>query len=83
MSKLIRKMIPRILKICIDLLGFHTSETFIVHYWLFILFAGTILIFFFLSTELGNLVKVATVLSFLTAPFYAILNYKLMCSIKV
>ncbi len=53
------------------------------HYWLFILFAGTILIFFFLSAELGNLVKVATVLSFLTAPFYAILNYKLMCSIKV
>ena len=53
------------------------------HYWLFILFAGTILIFFFLSAELGNLVKVATVLSFLTAPFYAILNYKLMCSTKV
>ncbi|WP_179343887.1 Nramp family divalent metal transporter [Winogradskyella ursingii] len=48
--------------------------------WLGILFLGTIIIFFFLSAELGSLVKVATVLSFLTAPFYAILNYKLMTS---
>jgi Mn2+/Fe2+ NRAMP family transporter len=47
-------------------------------FWLFTLFLGTILIFFFLSAELGSLVKVATVLSFLTAPFYAIINYKLM-----
>lgn len=49
-------------------------------YWLFILFIGTIFIFFFLSSELGILVKVATVLSFLTAPFYAIANYKLITS---
>ncbi len=49
-------------------------------YWLFALYIGTLLIFFFLSTELGALIKIATVLSFLTAPFYAILNYKLMCS---
>lgn len=52
-------------------------------YWLFILFAGTLLIFFFLSTELLILIKVATVLSFLTAPFYAIANYKLITSSHV
>ena len=52
-----------------------------LHYffWLFILFLGTIIIFFFLNSELGFLVKLATILSFLTAPFYAISNYKLMC----
>ena len=49
-------------------------------YWLFILFIGTVFIFFFLSSELGSLVKLATVLSFLTAPFYAIANYKLISS---
>ena len=47
-------------------------------HWLLVLFLGSIIIFFFLSAELGNLVKFATVLSFLTAPFYAIINYKLM-----
>ena len=48
--------------------------------WLATLFLGTLIIFFFLSAELGTLVKTATVLSFLTAPFYAIVNYKLMSS---
>ncbi|WP_299113225.1 Nramp family divalent metal transporter [uncultured Winogradskyella sp.] len=50
------------------------------NFWLAILFLGTLIIFFFLSAELGTLVKTATVLSFLTAPFYAIINYKLMSS---
>ncbi len=49
-------------------------------YWLLVLFLGTILIFFFLNSELGSLVKIATILSFLTAPFYAILNYRLITS---
>ena len=30
--------------------------------------------------NMGLLVKIATILSFLTAPFYAILNYKLITS---
>ncbi|MDO1501411.1 Nramp family divalent metal transporter [Winogradskyella maritima] len=51
--------------------------------WLFALVAGCILIFFLFSSELGQLVKIATILSFLTAPFYAILNYKLMRSKNV
>ena len=48
--------------------------------WIALLFFGTITIFFFLSSELGFLVKTATVLSFLTAPFYAIANFKLITS---
>ena len=48
--------------------------------WILILTIGTIIIFFFLNSEMGLLVKVATILSFLTAPFYAIINYKLMSS---
>ena len=38
------------------------------------------LIFYFLLSEMGALVEIATVLSFITAPFYAILNYKLVTS---
>ena len=48
--------------------------------WLALLFLGTLIIFFFLSSELGILVETATILSFLTAPFYAIANYKLITS---
>lgn len=48
--------------------------------WILILTVGTIIIFFFLNSEMGLLVKIATILSFLTAPFYAIINYKLMSS---
>ncbi len=48
--------------------------------WILILTVGTIVIFFFLNSEMGLLVKIATILSFLTAPFYAIINYKLMSS---
>lgn len=49
-------------------------------FWLFALTLGTTLIFFFLSSEMGLLIKIATVLSFLTAPFYAIANYILISS---
>ncbi|WP_347924603.1 Nramp family divalent metal transporter [Pontimicrobium sp. SW4] len=48
--------------------------------WIFILAVGTIVIFFVFASEMGLLVEVATVLSFLTAPFYAIVNYKLISS---
>lgn len=46
--------------------------------WMLILTAGTLTIFFFFASEMGLLVKIATILSFLTAPFYAIVNYKLL-----
>ena len=47
---------------------------------LILLIIGTIFIFFFFLSEMGTLIKIATILSFLTAPFYAIMNYLLMCS---
>lgn len=48
--------------------------------WIGILILGTVSIFFFLGSEMGLLIKVATIISFLTAPFYAIINYKLISS---
>ena len=49
-------------------------------YWLFFLVIGTISIFFNFNSEMGTLVKVATIVSFITAPFYAIINYILISS---
>ena len=70
---------PRVMERTTSLLTNNkSSNTYI--YWLITLFIGTVFIFFFLSSELGRLVKLATVLSFLTAPFYAIANYKLISS---
>lgn len=48
--------------------------------WLILLVIGTTLIFFFLASEMGLLIKIATILSFLTTPFYAIANYRLISS---
>ena len=50
------------------------------NYWIIILISGTIFIFFFYLSEMGSLIKIATVLSFLTAPIYAIMNYLLIFS---
>ena len=49
-------------------------------FWLIILSLGTICIFLLLLDEMGTLVQIATVLSFVTAPFYAYLNLKLVTS---
>jgi Mn2+/Fe2+ NRAMP family transporter len=49
-------------------------------FWIGLLCIGTISIFLFLASEMGILIKVATVLSFLTAPFFAIINYILISS---
>lgn len=49
-------------------------------FWILTLVFGTIIIFFAFASEMGLLVKIATILSFLTAPFYAIINYKLISS---
>ena len=48
--------------------------------WLIVLIIGCIGIFFLFLSEMGSLVKIATILSFLTAPFYALMNYILICS---
>ncbi len=70
---------PRAMHRTLELLSGKRSEKG-YYIWLFILAAGTIAIFFFFASEMGLLVKVATILSFLTAPFYAILNYRLISS---
>jgi Mn2+/Fe2+ NRAMP family transporter len=48
--------------------------------WLILLILGTAIVFFFFLSEMGSLIKIATILSFLTAPFYAIMNYLVFCS---
>lgn len=49
-------------------------------FWLVLLSMGTIAIFIWLASEMGLLIKIATILSFITAPFYALINYKLISS---
>lgn len=49
-------------------------------FWIALLTIGTISILLFFISEMGLLIKIATILSFITAPFYAIVNYKLISS---
>ncbi|GLB52078.1 membrane protein [Neptunitalea chrysea] len=48
--------------------------------WIVILTLGTMAIFIFFLSEMKVLVQIATILSFITAPFYAIANFKLITS---
>lgn len=48
--------------------------------WLILLTLGTCAIFLFFASEMGFLVQIATVLSFLTAPLYAAANLHLVTS---
>lgn len=48
--------------------------------WVLILVLGTMCIFMFFLSEMSLLVQIATILSFITAPFYAIANYRLITS---
>lgn len=59
---------------------FKNGSRFNYVFWISILSVGTVCIFLFLASEMGILIKIATVLSFITAPFYAIINYKLISS---
>ena len=70
---------PRTMSRTTQLLTKNSNKNYYFH-WLSILAIGTMLIFYFLLSEMGTLVEIATVLSFITAPFYAILNYKLVTS---
>lgn len=56
------------------------GKKIIFNYWFWILFlgVGTFVILNYFMNNMGVLVKIATILSFLTAPFYAILNYFLI-----
>ena len=70
---------PRVMSKTIQLLFKQKNKDFYT-LWITILALGTCLIFLFLLSEMGLLIQIATVLSFITAPFYAILNYSLVTS---
>ena len=65
---------PRAMSTAADLLGVKSMFKSYL-FWLILLIVGTCIILFFFVSEMGLLIKVATILSFLTAPFYAICNY--------
>ncbi len=69
---------PRAMSITSQLLFKHQKDQYL--HWIIALALGTSLIFFFLLSEMGLLVQIATVLSFITAPLYALLNYRLVIS---
>ena len=48
--------------------------------WILIISILTMIIFVFFESEMGTLIKIATILSFITAPIYAIMNYSLINS---
>ncbi|WP_334057387.1 Nramp family divalent metal transporter [Polaribacter sp. P097] len=68
---------PRAMNLSTNLI-FNKKFKFGYWFWLGLLFLGTFLILQFYIVNMGVLVKIATILSFLTAPFYAILNYILI-----
>ena len=70
---------PRAMEKTSELL-FPKSKKLNYLFWISSLSVGTCLIFLFLLSEMGKLVQIATVLSFITAPFYAVLNYILVTS---
>jgi len=47
-------------------------------FWIVLLGVGTFIILRYFEDNMGMMVKIATILSFFTAPFYATLNYVLM-----
>lgn len=69
--------LPRAMSKTTQLL-FNNASKFNYTFWISLLTSGTICIFFFLESGMGLLIKIATILSFITAPFYAIINYKLI-----
>jgi Mn2+/Fe2+ NRAMP family transporter len=68
---------PRAMTKAFDLL---TQKSYKNIYWFWISFlaVGTISILVFFKSEMGFLIKIATILSFLTAPFFAIINFMLI-----
>jgi len=60
-----------------ELLSGKSNKSFYLG-WIFILALGTLIILSYFKTNMITFVKIATVLSFLTAPFYAIANFMLV-----
>ena len=47
-------------------------------FWILVLVIGTCAVFFFLLSNMGALVQLATIFSFITAPFYGLINFLLV-----
>jgi len=69
---------PRAMKISSKLLFQNTKKIHSYTFWIALLSIGTIIILQFFLKNMGTMVKVATILSFLTAPFYALANFLLV-----
>ncbi|WP_100614245.1 Nramp family divalent metal transporter [Confluentibacter citreus] len=70
---------PRAMARTTELL-FKKTSIFSYTFWIILLAIGTIIILLFLASGMGLLIKIATILSFMTAPFFAIINYVLISS---
>lgn len=68
---------PRTMTLANNLL-FNKKTKLTYWFWIILLGLGTYVILRYFRDNMGLMVKIATVLSFLTAPFYAILNYILI-----
>ena len=68
---------PRVMSKSMELLSNKQNDK-LYWIWISILFIGTMVILKYFISEMGALVKLATILSFLTAPFYAIINFILI-----
>ncbi|MBO3115862.1 divalent metal cation transporter [Winogradskyella sp. DF17] len=70
---------PRSMSLSLNIL-FKSSITKGYLHWIIVLTIGTMIIYFAFASEMGLLIKIATILSFVTAPFYAAANYFLITS---
>ena len=70
---------PRAMAKSTELIVNKKSKMFYL-FWIFLLAIGTVLILSFFISNMKFMIKIATILSFLTAPFYAIANYLLVTS---
>ena len=68
---------PRTMSIANGLL-FSNKIKLNYYFWIILLGIGTYIILRYFRDDMGLMVKIATILSFLTAPFYAVLNYILI-----
>ena len=57
---------------------FHKELKYGYWFWIVFLGIGTLFLLKYFKNSMGYLIEIATILSFLTAPFYAILNFKLI-----
>ncbi len=70
---------PRAMAKTTELLFNKTSKKY-YFIWIILLALGTIIILSYFTSNMIQMVKIATILSFLTAPFYAIANFILISS---